>query len=75
MSNGELHTRTCRACGRPYEYPVCKSLATRAHCENCAMLDPAIRRTFEQFQRRLKGMEHEVNTLKSGGGTDKETQP
>ena len=75
MSNGELHTRTCRACGRQYDYPVRKSLATRAHCESCAMLDAGIRRTFEQFQRRLKGMERELNALKSAGGTNKETEP
>ena len=75
MSNGELQTRTCRACDRQYDYPVRKSLATRAHCESCAMLDPAIRRTFEQFQRRLKGMEHELNTLKSAGEKNKEIEP
>ena len=54
MPADELQTRTCRACGRPYPYPVLKSAATRFYCQSCMRLDLPTRETFEHFNKRIK---------------------
>jgi hypothetical protein len=60
-------TTNCRsasaACNRAYDYPVHKSLATRFYCEECAGLPPAVRSTFEQFNKRLKTLGTTVQKL------------
>jgi hypothetical protein len=49
--------RTCRACGKRYEYPLKEIAATRHHCEECAPLPPAIRQTFERLSSRISALE------------------
>ncbi len=68
MSQDELQDRTCRACGRPYKYPVRKSRATRFHCQACVDLDANVRATFEHFNRKIKAVQRELNALKSAKG-------
>lgn len=65
----ELQERICRACSRAYDYPVHKSLATRFYCEECAGLPPAVRSTFEQFNKRLKTLGAAVQKLEQKLGT------
>lgn len=73
MSVDELQTRTCRACGRAYSYPILKSAATRFYCESCMRLDAPTRETFEHFNKRLKELTAALQKIqpaapaKSGG--------
>jgi hypothetical protein len=52
--------RTCRACGKKYDYPVKGVPATRHHCENCVDLPPETRKTFERLSTRITQLEHQV---------------
>jgi hypothetical protein len=55
--------RTCRACGRKFEYPVKGSAATRHHCADCAVLDEDARRTFERLNSRVTQLENQLRRL------------
>jgi hypothetical protein len=57
--------RTCRACGKKFEYPVKGSPATRHHCENCVLLPPETLKTLERLSTRLTQMEHQLRTLQA----------
>lgn len=70
----ELQDRTCRACGRTYRYPALKSLATRFHCEQCMELPPAVRATFEAYNRRIHQLSSELAQLKRRVGPPDETR-
>ena len=59
----ELQERVCRACNQTYAYPVLKSMATRFYCKDCMELPPAVRSTFEQFNKRLKALAAAVGKL------------
>ena len=59
----EQRPRTCRACGKKFEYPVKGSHATRHHCEHCVQLPPDILKTFERLNTRITQMEREIRTL------------
>ena len=59
----ETQERGCRACDKRYVYPVPRSLATRFYCAECMTLPPAVRATFEQFNRRLRKLAATVSTL------------
>jgi hypothetical protein len=65
VNRDELQDRVCRACGRGYQYPVRKSLATRFYCEACMNLDADVRAMFEHFHKKLKSLSRELNALKS----------
>lgn len=54
-------TRTCRACGAHYEYPLKGHAATRHHCDDCVLLPADIRRLAEKFLLRLQALERTVN--------------
>ena len=59
----ELQERVCRSCNQRYEYPVSRSLATRFYCAECMELPPAVRATFEQFNKRIKTLTSTVQKL------------
>ena len=63
--------RRCKACGTTFTYPVARSAATRFHCESCATLAPALRKTFEQLTRRVNQLEKQLKKpaakAKAGG--------
>jgi hypothetical protein len=59
MPSGE-HPRTCRACGKKYEYPVKGSPATRHHCEDCVAVPPETRKTLERLNTRVTQMENQL---------------
>ena len=49
--------RTCRACGRKFDYPVKGSPATRHHCPECVGLPADVRRTLERLSSRIQQLE------------------
>lgn len=53
--------RTCRACGKKFDYPVRGNLATRHHCEECVQVPADVRKVFERLSTRVQTLE---NTLK-----------
>jgi hypothetical protein len=55
--------RTCRACGKKYEYPVKGSDATRHHCADCAGLDEDARKIFERLNNRVTQLENQLRRL------------
>jgi hypothetical protein len=55
--------RTCRACGKKFEYPVKGSPATRHHCEHCVNLPADILKTFERLTTRITQLEHQLRAL------------
>jgi hypothetical protein len=63
MSGGETRTRTCHACGGAYEYPLAESRATRFHCDNCATLPAAARKSLERLSARVRKLERAIKDL------------
>ena len=61
--------RTCRACGKKFEYPVKGSDATRYHCADCVVLPPDVRKVLERLQNRVTQLENQLRRLqeKSAG--------
>lgn len=55
--------RTCRACGRKFDYPVKGSSATRHHCEDCVDLPPETRKIFERGNTRITQLENAIRKL------------
>ena len=55
--------RTCRACGKKFEYPVKGSDATRHHCADCAILPPDVRKILERFHNRVTQIENQLSRL------------
>ena len=55
--------RTCRACGKKFEYPVKGSNATRHHCADCAILPPDVRKILERFHNRVTQIENQLSRL------------
>jgi hypothetical protein len=49
--------RTCRACGKQFEYPIKGSTATRHHCEECVEIPAGIRTVMERLSARIKSLE------------------
>jgi len=62
-SQGECRPRVCRACNESYDYPAFKSSATRFHCERCADLPADVRAVFEKYNRRVKAMAAQLDSL------------
>jgi hypothetical protein len=60
--------RTCRCCGKKYEYPLKEIAATRHHCEDCAVLPPDTRKVMERLCSRIAALESLLNP-KSDPGT------
>jgi hypothetical protein len=55
--------RTCRACGRKYEYPVKASASTRHHCEDCVAVPVQTLKTLERLSSRLTQLENQLLRL------------
>ena len=55
--------RTCRACGKKFEYPIKGSPATRHHCEDCVAVPPETRKVLERLNGRLAQLENQLRRL------------
>ena len=55
--------RTCRACGKKFEYPLKGSDATRHHCADCVVLPPEVRKIIERLNLRVAQLENQVRRL------------
>lgn len=55
--------RTCRACGKKFEYPVKGSNASRHHCEDCIVLPADARKIFERLSTRVTQLENQLRRL------------
>jgi len=55
--------RTCRACGRKFEYPVKGSAATRHHCEDCVIVPAETRKVLERLNTRVWQLENTLRRL------------
>jgi hypothetical protein len=62
MPSGD-RPRTCRACGRKFEYPVKGSAATRHHCEDCVAVPAETRKTLERLSSRVTQLENQLRRL------------
>ncbi len=62
--------RTCRACGKQFEYPIKGSTATRHHCEDCVRVDPETLKVAERLFSRIQKLEAQIKQLTPppGGG-------
>jgi hypothetical protein len=56
-------TRTCRACGKKFEYPVKGSDATRHHCADCVVIPPDVRKVLERLHNRVTQLENQLRRL------------
>lgn len=55
--------RTCRACGKKFDYPVKGSNATRHHCEDCVVVPPDTRKILERQNSRITQLENQLRRL------------
>jgi len=62
MPSGE-RPRTCRACGRKFEYPVKGSAATRHYCEDCVAVPAETRKILERLNTRVTQLEIQLRRL------------
>ncbi|MGB8356299.1 MAG: hypothetical protein WCD79_20540 [Chthoniobacteraceae bacterium] len=67
--------RTCRACGKQFEYPIKGSLATRFHCEECVKIPDGIRTIFERLSNRIQKLEHTIKRLEAKPAPPKAPTP
>ena len=59
-SPSDHRQRTCRACGKKFDYPVKGSAATRHHCEDCVAVPPDTRKTLERLNHRITQLERQL---------------
>ena len=62
MASGERQ-RTCRACGKKFDYPVKGNASTRHHCEECVTVPAEIRKTLERLNHRVTDLENQLRRL------------
>jgi hypothetical protein len=55
--------RTCRACGRKFDYPAKGSAATRHHCEDCVVIPTETRKILERQNSRITQLENQLRRL------------
>jgi hypothetical protein len=55
--------RTCRACGKKFDYPVKGSDATRHHCADCVALPADVRQILERLNSRVAQLENQLRRL------------
>ena len=55
--------RTCRTCGKKFEYPVKGSAATRHHCEDCVAVPAETRKILERLNSRVTQLENQLRRL------------
>jgi len=62
--NAPVHSgqrqRTCRACGKKFDYPVKGGAATRHHCEDCVAVPPDTRKILERLHQRIAQLERRL---------------
>lgn len=61
--------RTCRACGKQFEYPIKGSTATRFHCEECVDIPADTRKVAERLFARVQKLEMTVKRLEQKAAT------
>jgi hypothetical protein len=54
--------RTCRACGKKFDYPVKGGAATRHHCEDCVAVPPETRKILERLNQRVIQLERQFES-------------
>jgi len=54
--------RTCRACGKKFDYPVKGSDATRHHCEDCVVVPVETRKILERLHLRIAQLERQLES-------------
>lgn len=54
--------RTCRACGKKFDYPLKGSAATRHHCEDCVVVPPDTRKILERLNQRVTQLERQLES-------------
>ena len=54
--------RTCRACGKKFEYPVKGNPATRHHCEDCVVVPAETRKILERLNNRIAQLERALRS-------------
>ncbi len=59
----ENRQRTCRACGRKFDYPIKGSAATRHHCEDCVAVPAETRKIIERLNTRVAQLENALRRL------------
>ena len=52
--------RTCRACGKKFEYPVKGSAATRHPCDDCVSVPAETRKILERLNNRVTQLENQL---------------
>lgn len=57
--------RTCRACGKQFQYPVKGSAATRHHCVECVTVPAHLRVVAERLSTRLATLERLMKRLQT----------
>ncbi len=55
--------RTCRACGKKFEYPVKGSDATRHHCADCVVVPAEMRKILERLHNRVTQLENQLRRI------------
>jgi len=61
--------RTCRACGKKFDYPVKGSEATRHHCAECAVVPADVRKILERLHNRVTQLENQLRRLQEKPAT------
>ena len=59
-TTSDQRQRTCRACGKKFDYPVKGSAATRHHCEDCVAVPPETRKILERLHNRVTQLENQL---------------
>jgi predicted aldo/keto reductase-like oxidoreductase len=54
--------RTCRACGKKFDYPVKGGAATRHHCADCVAVPPETRKILERLNQRVTQLERQLES-------------
>jgi hypothetical protein len=67
--------RTCRACGRKFDYPVKGSPATRHHCEDCVTVPAETRKVLERLSTRVGQLENALRRLAEKTGSPTGAKP
>lgn len=62
-NSSDQRLRTCRACGRKFEYPVRGSDATRHHCADCVTIPADVRKILERLNTRVLQLERQLQRL------------
>ncbi len=55
--------RTCRVCGKKFEYPFKGGEATRHHCADCVVIPPDVRKILERLNVRVTQFENQLRRL------------